>query len=333
MRIASPLSNLAEIEPLVKAGTDELYCGVLFGKKTISARPATPQFNFKNLEELKEAIKICHYFNKEIWLTLNYSTQSIFKQNIRDSNLHLKTISELFKRAVELGIDGIMIADIALLLKILPYKSDVKIAISTMLPILNSEAINFFKQFKINRIILERQMSIKEIRSIDKNISNIELEIFVSGRCTYINAFCKLSERLELPHFVTAEPYKKIPAKYLCGLPLRINIVESTIYQKKLSKQIISSVEEKTFKSPKKCSLCSLFYLNKLKNSIVLKLIDRGFPLERKIKTLLPIRDAVDFLSKERPNYQGYSNFCKKILFRKLGFPTLDCNSKFCNYK
>lgn len=60
MKIACPIINSAEVEPLAKSGADEFFCGVLYGDKSINfnIKPATEKFNLKNLEELEKTKKL-----------------------------------------------------------------------------------------------------------------------------------------------------------------------------------------------------------------------------------------------------------------------------------
>ena len=77
MRILAPVSHLNEIEAVIEAGADELYCGVLpedwkaqYPSISISRRQEQAA-HFKTFEELKEAIQIAHDHGKKIYFTLN----------------------------------------------------------------------------------------------------------------------------------------------------------------------------------------------------------------------------------------------------------------------
>jgi len=309
MKIACPISKLTEIEPLAEAGADEFYCGILYGKERINCRPATSKFNFKNLEELKRAIEISHSFNKDIWLVINYRMPFSFPFSQKGKSM-VKNGLELFKEAAKLGVDGVIVADLPLLLEILsfsPRPENIKLACSTMLPVLNSQSINFFKKLGYQRMILDRQMTVKEIQSIDKKVEDIELEIFTNCECLYLDGFCKL-EAIGLEHFSSGQD--RVP----CRFPFNFTIPHSNL-NKKSGKEIISSLRRNTTWMPlTRWYLSSLFHFIKLRNVLILKVTARGIPLMYLVPVVKAFKLASNFLVNSRPSHKDYLNFCKKEL-------------------
>jgi collagenase-like PrtC family protease len=309
MKITCPAQNLKEIEPLIEAGVDEFYCGVLYGDKRLNHRPSTKKFNFSNLKEIEEAVAICHSFNKDIWLVLNRH-QRLFDAFPYENKSILHNALDLFKLAEGLGFDGVIIADISLLLEITSLKfGSIEIATSTVLPTLNSESVNFFKDLGCRRTILERQMTIKEIQSIDENIENIELECFFDVGCAYVDAFCRLDKYIGIEH----RSDRLITSVRPCRFPLNVNIFHPGLEPEKKSK-ILSSLKKRVFNIPVifYC-LSSLFYYAKLRNEVILKLAFRGYSLREKLLQLKILKSALDFLSSEkRCDYETYFNFLQE---------------------
>ncbi|MDD5145918.1 MAG: U32 family peptidase [Candidatus Pacebacteria bacterium] len=288
IKIAVGIDSLSDIEPLVKAGANEFFCGIL-GRRRLNGRPNISRFNLDNLEELKKAIKICHFYNKEIWLALNAFSLT---------TLMAKEADNLFHKAVQSNIDGVILADLELLSGIAAGKPNVKIAISTLLPKFNLESINFFKQFRFNRLILDRQMTLGEIRIIDNNIKNIELETFAIPNCRYVNAFCGYEKITGLSHGKYMRP---------CTIPLGIKVIPPP--DKDKEKLIISHLGEIPFK--KEALLCStnlyrLFYFNKLRNKLILKFDFRGYPLLNKVSNVGFFSEILNFLFNNQPTHEKY---------------------------
>ncbi len=288
IKIAIGVDSLSDIEPLIEAGANEFFCGIL-GRRRLNGRPNISRFNLDNLEELKRAIKICHFYNKEIWLALNAFSLT---------TLMVKEADNLFHKAVQSNIDGVILADLELLSRIAAGKSNVKIAISTLLPRLNLESINFFKQFRFNRLILDRQMTLGEVQIIDNNIKNIELETFAIPNCRYVNAFCRYEKITGLPH-----------GKYMCPctIPLGIKVVPPP--DKNKEKLISSHLREVLFKKEALLPLTNLsrlFYFNKLRNKLILKFDFRGYSLPDKISSVKFFSEILSFLSNNQPSYKNY---------------------------
>jgi len=67
-----------------------------------------------------------------------------------------------------------------------------KINISTILALYNSEAISFFlENYKVNKIILSRELTLKEIESLLLAFPAVKFEVFGEGDfCRYNNGLC-----------------------------------------------------------------------------------------------------------------------------------------------
>ncbi len=72
---------------------------------------------------------------------------------------------------------------------------NIDIHISTQTNILNSEAVKFWRDLGAARVILARELSIKQIETIRKNVPDVELECFVHGsQCMSYSGRCLLSD-------------------------------------------------------------------------------------------------------------------------------------------
>ena len=136
-----------------------------------------------DFETLKLIVEEVHKYDLEIFINLNawYYTDQTFP-----------LIQQMVSEFIELWIDWIICWNISILeyLKDIEYKW--KINISTILALYNSEAIRFFlENYKINKIILSREITLKEIESLVTEFSNTQFEVFWEWDfCRYNNWLC-----------------------------------------------------------------------------------------------------------------------------------------------
>ena len=79
MNILSPVDKVEETEIIIKAGANELYCGLLtsdwhnkYIAGSINRRPgAGGGANFSTFDELESCVNIAHSYDIPVFLTLN----------------------------------------------------------------------------------------------------------------------------------------------------------------------------------------------------------------------------------------------------------------------
>lgn len=134
-------------------------------------------------ETLKEIVDEVHKNNFEIFINLNawYYTDITFP-----------FIKKMVGEFEELWVDGIICWNITILeyLKEIWYKW--KINLSTILALYNTESIRFFlENYNINKVILSREITIKEIENLVTTFPDLKFEVFWEGDfCRYNNWLC-----------------------------------------------------------------------------------------------------------------------------------------------
>lgn len=179
IELLSPAGCLSNLKTAAHFGTDAVY-GAL---KQFGLRAKANNFS---LDELEEAIKYLHSRNKKFYLTLNSMP--------RDNNI--PALIELAGKAKEIGIDAAIVSDIGVMSELHKNLPSLELHISTQANTLNSSACTFYHEaFNAKRIILARELSLKQIAEIRNNISpEIELESFVHGAmCMAYSGRCLLS--------------------------------------------------------------------------------------------------------------------------------------------
>lgn len=136
-----------------------------------------------DLETLIAIVSEVHSHDIEIFLNLNawYYTDET-----------MPYIQRMVQECIEIWVDGFICWNIWILeyLQEIWYKG--KINISTIMALYNKEAISFFlENYKINKIILSREITLKEIESLVTSFPNTQFEVFWEGDfCRYNNGLC-----------------------------------------------------------------------------------------------------------------------------------------------
>jgi putative protease len=181
--LLTPIRSLEGAIRVIRAGTDEIYCGVdIPGYKNFSLYRGT-SCNIHTYDELGRIVTHAHKHNVDVLATINepYITNHIEK----DMRNHIRT-------CVNMGVDALIIGDVGVLSLVKEMDVDVMLYASTYMAAMNIAAIQFLSDLGFNRVILERQLTIPEISEMAKQ-SNVEVEIFIHGSgCSHLNVGCFL---------------------------------------------------------------------------------------------------------------------------------------------
>ena len=88
-------------------------------------------------------------------------------------------------------VEGIIVNDIGLLLRLKESNYKKKIIISTGGTIFNSSGIDFYKQFGATEFVIDRQLRPEELIPIIEKHKDVNFEIFLLGaECLFVDGFC-----------------------------------------------------------------------------------------------------------------------------------------------
>ena len=174
--LLAPAGDLERLKIALLYGADAVYIGGAFNLRANAD-------NFK-LEEIKEGVEYAHKLNKKVYVTVNIAMHNKELEKIKNYLLELDKI----------GVDAIIVSDSAIIE--LAKETNLEIHLSTQASTLNKEAIEFWKNEGVTRIVLARECSKEDIIDIKNNI-NIELEVFIHGAmCASYSGRCVLSNFL-----------------------------------------------------------------------------------------------------------------------------------------
>ncbi len=160
----------------INCGADAVYMGAA----NFGARKNAPN----SIEDIKEVINYAHKYRVKVFITVN---------TILDNN-ELEQAVKLVKELDSIGVDAIIIQDLGLLKRIMEENISIPIHISTQCDNRDIEKIKFFNKLGVSRVVLARELSIKQIEQIHKANPDLELEAFVHGAlCVSYSGQCYLS--------------------------------------------------------------------------------------------------------------------------------------------
>ena len=175
--LLAPAGDLERLKWAIRYGADAVY----IGGSLYSLRANATNFT---LEEIKQAVEYTHKHGKKIYVTVNIALH----------NIELDLIKDYLKQLDKLKVDAIIISDPAIIE--LTKDLSLEIHLSTQQSTLNYEAIQFWKNLGVSRIVLGREVTKDEIKEIKKHV-DIELECFIHGSmCASYSGRCVLSNFL-----------------------------------------------------------------------------------------------------------------------------------------
>ena len=154
---------------------------IYFGVKKYNMRAKAENFRRVDLRKITE---FCHNYNPPM--------KAYLTTNILIYDSELQDLETLILEAKEAEIDAIIAHDLAVLRIAKQNKMDFHI--STQANVSNIEAAKFYEELGAERIILARELSLKQIKLIKHHLSKTKIECFVHGSmCTSISGRCYFS--------------------------------------------------------------------------------------------------------------------------------------------
>ena len=201
LELLSPAGSFECAKAAIDAEADAIYMG---GAK-FSARAFA-----KSAEENKiiDSIKLAKTSGKKFYLAIN----TLFKQR------ELKEIFLFLDSIVNAGIDAFIVQDLGVAMLLKKEYPQIELHASTQMTITSSKAVNLVKSLGFAQVVLARELSIKEIKAIKKEVgNNIKLEAFIHGSMCYsYSGACLMSS------FIGGESGNRGRCKGPCRLPYNV---------------------------------------------------------------------------------------------------------------
>ncbi|NLZ74782.1 U32 family peptidase [Candidatus Falkowbacteria bacterium] len=180
LELLAPAGNFLKMKTAFTYGADAVYLGI----PDFSLRVRINDFD---LQGIKEAVKYAHDRQKKVYVTVN-----IFAHN-----QHLSKLPAYIKVLKALKVDALIISDPGILALVKKYWPKAEIHLSTQANCTNLAAVKFWQKQGVKRIILGREVTLKEIKEIHQAAPQVDLEYFVHGAmCMTYSGRCFLSKLL-----------------------------------------------------------------------------------------------------------------------------------------
>ena len=176
--LLSPAGTLKNMRYAFAYGADAVYAG----QPRYSLRVRNNEFGKEDI--LRQGIEEAHAAGKLFFLA----------SNIAAHNNKLKNYLRDLEPVIDMGPDALIMSDPGLIMMVRERFPDVPVHLSVQSNVVNYAAVKFWQSLGLSRIILSRELSLKEIAEIREQCPDIELEVFVHGAlCIAYSGRCLLS--------------------------------------------------------------------------------------------------------------------------------------------
>lgn len=176
--LLAPAGDLERLKIALMYGADAVY----IGGPMLNLRANAINFT---IDDIKEGVKFAHSLKKRVYVTVNIV---LHNEELDEVNKYLKALEEC-------NVDAIIVSDPVVIKEAL-NNTNLEVHLSTQSSTLNIEAVKFWKEQGITRIVLGRECSKEEIKEIIDNV-DIEIETFIHGAmCAGYSGRCVMSNFL-----------------------------------------------------------------------------------------------------------------------------------------
>ncbi|MFC4600096.1 peptidase U32 family protein [Cohnella hongkongensis] len=174
--LLAPAGSLEKLKFAVHYGADAVYIG---GRK-YGLRSNADNFS---LEEMREGVEFAARYGAKVFVATNiYAHQE-----------DLDGVADYLRQLESVGIAAIIAADPAIVETAQKVAPGLEVHLSTQQSTMNWQAVQFWKEEGLPRVVLARETTMEEIAEMKARV-DIELEVFIHGAmCSSVSGRCVLS--------------------------------------------------------------------------------------------------------------------------------------------
>lgn len=191
--IASPVSQLDEVDALAANGATELYCGInpdswkrRFGEATWLNRRSLG--NFGSVEQIASVVERAakHAVPVSVAMNAPYYTAE-----------QLEDVVAVCRDLAGARVEGVVVSDLGLVAALRDAGLPLRVTASSVAALRNSEACAFYADLGVERIVVPRHVTVEEIAALRRRLPEVELEAFVlNDGCVYDEGSCSTTHAL-----------------------------------------------------------------------------------------------------------------------------------------
>jgi len=172
-----PAGNLEKLHTAVLYGADAVYIGIA----GLSLRAQSAEMS---LADLADGVRKAHARNVKV-----YGAANTFARNA-----DLDQARQIIPELAGIGLDALIVSDPGMIKLVRSLAPQLPLHLSTQANTTNAEAVRFWRDQGVRRIVLARELNLKEIGEIAAAVPEVELEIFIHGAmCMAYSGRCYLS--------------------------------------------------------------------------------------------------------------------------------------------
>ncbi|UCZ54392.1 U32 family peptidase [Bacillus shivajii] len=177
--LLAPAGNLEKLKVAVHYGADAVF----IGGREFGLRSNADNFS---IEEMAEGVQFANKYGARIYVTTN-----IFAHNE-----NMDGLEEYLRDLERVGVSGIIVADPLIIETCKRVAPKLEVHLSTQQSLSNWQAVKFWKEEGLERVVLAREVGLQEMLEMKKNV-DIEIETFIHGAmCISYSGRCVLSNHM-----------------------------------------------------------------------------------------------------------------------------------------
>lgn len=181
IELLAPAGDLQRAKTAIRYGADAVY----LGGKRFSLRSRASNFD---LPDIAEAVVFATLHNAKIFVTVN----------IIPHDEDLDGLADYVSELEQIGVSALIVASAYIASVCRKTAKKMEVHLSTQQSITNSAAVEFYKKLGVDRVVLARETSMADIRSI-VTTCQLPIEVFIhGGMCVNYSGRCTLSNEMTL---------------------------------------------------------------------------------------------------------------------------------------
>lgn len=173
IELLAPAKDLQTGREAILHGADAVYIGApRFGARAAAGN---------SVEDIQELVGFAHLYGVKVYVTLN---TILFDQELEEAR-------QLALRLADIGVDALIVQDLALLTMHLP----IELHASTQMDNRTAEKVRWLYEQGFRQAVLARELTLEEIAEVHRQVPEMALEAFVHGAtCVSYNGQCYASQ-------------------------------------------------------------------------------------------------------------------------------------------
>ena len=179
IELLAPAGDLERLKIAVLYGADAVY----LGGKQFSLRSRASNFD---LADIAEGVKFAQAHGAHVHVTVNMLPHEEDMEGLKEYLMELERI----------GVTAIIAASPTIMMCAKQYAPKLEVHVSTQHSSTNASAANYWKRKGMDRVVLARELTLKEIQETAKH-AQVPLEVFIhGGMCISYSGRCVLSNNM-----------------------------------------------------------------------------------------------------------------------------------------